>query len=128
MIDGVNKVIAHFEDQRKAKAFWTETIGFSLYRDFGDCPGTNWVELATPDNRSGFVLARKGRPIPYSPPTLRNVSFYATDLQETYEDLRSRGVRFTEDGVTLQTWGPSAIFFDHEGNAYNISERGEFVD
>lgn len=128
MIDGVNKVIVGFDDQHKAKAFWMDTVGFSLFRDFGDCPGTNWVELSTPDNRSGFVLARKGVPIPYSPPNLSNISFFTPDVRAAHDKLRERGVLFTDEGVTQQSWGLSAMFFDHEGNAYNISERGEFVE
>jgi catechol 2,3-dioxygenase-like lactoylglutathione lyase family enzyme len=33
MIGGVSKVVIQVEDQERAKAFWTQTLGFELVQD-----------------------------------------------------------------------------------------------
>jgi len=93
MISGVAKVVIEVEDQERAKGFWTQTLGFELVEDapYGE---ERWLEVRTPDKAVTVVLdQRRGpRPTPPGPdlPT-SNVSFYAEDLQQTYEELRASG-------------------------------------
>ncbi len=55
MIGGVSKVVIDVEDQERAKAFWTETMGFELAQDatYGE---ERWLEVRTPDGALNLVL------------------------------------------------------------------------
>ena len=74
MIGDVTQVVIEVEDQERAKAFWTQTLGFELARDapYGE---ERWLEVRTPDKAVVVVLdfARgRGRPRPtraFRPPT-----------------------------------------------------------
>jgi len=86
MISGVTQVVIEVEDQDRAKAFWTQTMGFELAEDapYGQ---ERWLEVRTPDKAVVVVLGLRKGPRPTAPdPSLptSNVSFYAEDLQQTY--------------------------------------------
>ena len=79
MVEGASKVVIEVDDQARALAFWTETLGFDLHQDtpYGE---ERWVEVRTPDERLILVLSprqheRRGAPdmLPTS-----NVFFTAT--------------------------------------------------
>jgi lactoylglutathione lyase len=129
VIAGVSKVVIEVEDQDRALAFWTETLGFELRQDtaYGD---ERWVEVRTPDNGLILVLsprqeerARASDMLPTS-----NVFFYCDDVVETYDELRSRGVEFPQSPVEL-SFGWWSMFQDQEGNRFALHprERGEQV-
>jgi catechol 2,3-dioxygenase-like lactoylglutathione lyase family enzyme len=89
MISGVSKVVIEVEDQDRAKAFWTETMGFDLVQDapYGE---ERWLEVRSPDRVTDLVLElRTGEPtarpaVPEHLPT-SNVMFCCDDLTATYE-------------------------------------------
>src|SRR5919108_5171071 len=86
MIGGVTKVVIQVEDQERAKAFWTETLGFELAQDtpYGE---ERWLEVRTPDKATVVVLDVRRGPRPTAPdPSLptSNVFFYADDLQRAH--------------------------------------------
>jgi lactoylglutathione lyase len=129
VIAGVSKVVIEVEDQDRALAFWTETLGFELHQDtaYGE---ERWVEVRTPDNGLILVLsprqeerARASNKLPTS-----NVFFYCDDVVETYDELRSRGVEFPQPPVEL-SFGWWSMFQDQEGNRFALHprERGEQV-
>jgi catechol 2,3-dioxygenase-like lactoylglutathione lyase family enzyme len=96
MIGGVSKVVIQVEDQERAKAFWTQTLGFELVQDapYGQ---ERWLEMRTPDKATVVVPDRRRGQRPTAPdPSLptSNVSFDAADLQQTYQERRARGVEF----------------------------------
>jgi predicted enzyme related to lactoylglutathione lyase len=126
MIGGVTKVVIEVEDQERAKAFWTGTMGFEVAQDvpYGE---ERWLEVRTPDKATVVVLdLRHGpRPTPADPslPT-SNVFFYADDLQQTYEELRARGVEFPLAPVE-QPFGWWSLFQDPDGNRFALVPRGQ---
>jgi predicted enzyme related to lactoylglutathione lyase len=126
VIGGVSKVVVEVENQERAKAFWTETLGFELAQDtpYGD---ERWLEVRTPDKAVVVVLdVRKGpRPTPRDPslPT-SNVFFYAEDLQQTYRELVARGVEFPLPPVE-QPFGWWSLFADPDGNRFALVPRGQ---
>jgi lactoylglutathione lyase len=125
MIGGVAQVVIEVEDQERAKAFWTETLGFELAQDapYGE---ERWLEVRTPDQAVTIVLeVRHGpRPVPPDPgmPT-SNVMFYADDLQQTYLQLAARGVEFPVPPVE-QSFGWWSVFEDPDGNRFALTPQG----
>jgi lactoylglutathione lyase len=126
VVGGVTKIVVEVEDQERAKRFWTETMGFELVQDspYGE---ERWLEVRTPDKAVILALSpRQGeRPAAQHPslPT-SNVFFYAEDLQQTYEELRARGVEFPEPPVK-QPFGWWSLFQDSEGTRFALVPRGQ---
>ena len=126
MLSGVRSVGIYVGDQDRAKAFWTETMGFELIQDtpMGPEPGgPRWIEVAPPDRSVLLVL--------FTPEeqrnligTFSNVLFICDDVPQTYAELQARGVEFTE-APTQQFWGWWSVFKDPDGNTYGLGQRGE---
>jgi predicted enzyme related to lactoylglutathione lyase len=126
VVGGVTKVVVEVEDQERAKRFWTETMGFELVQDspYGE---ERWLEVRTPDKAVILVLGpRQGERSTAQHPSLptSNVFFYAEDLQQTYEELRARGVEFPEPPVK-QPFGWWSLFQDSEGTRFALVPRGQ---
>ena len=125
MITGVSKVVIEVEDQDRAKAFWTETMGFELVQDapYGE---ERWLEIRSPDRATDLVLELStGEPAerqvaPEHFPT-SNVMFRCDDLTATYEELSARGVAFPKPPVQ-QPFGSWSMFNDSEGNRFALEQ------
>ncbi len=127
MIGGVRSVSLYVGDQDRAKAFWTETVGFELLGDtpMGDGDGVpRWIEVAPPDRQVIVVL--------FTAPddeqlrrigTFSNVVFTCDDVQQTHKELVARGVEFTEE-PRIEFWGGWwSVFKDPDGNIYGLGQR-----
>ncbi|MBI3653138.1 MAG: VOC family protein [Acidobacteria bacterium] len=121
MITKVKIVSITVRDQQKALEFYTEKLGFTLVNDqpMGDDKGTRWIELALPEG---------GAIVNLFPPQgaetkiggLSNIIFNANDVQQTYDELKERGVVFIEP-PTQQHWGTYCIFADPDDNRFVLS-------
>jgi lactoylglutathione lyase len=124
VIEGVSKVVIEVDDQARALRFWTETMGFELHQDttYDD---ERWIEVRTPDDGLILVLSPRREAGPDAPDMLptSNVFFSCDDLARTYEELRSRGVRFPQPPVEL-SFGWWSMFQDQEGNRFALHPRG----
>lgn len=127
MVAGVRSVGIYVKDQDRAKAFWTEKLGFELIQDtpMGKDPGApRWLEVAPPDKSVILVL--------FTPKeqedrigTFSNVLFHCDDIQKTYEELTAKGVVFKE-APRREFWGGWwSSFQDPDGNVYGLGQRGE---
>jgi predicted enzyme related to lactoylglutathione lyase len=124
VVGGVTKVVVEVDDQERAKRFWTEQLGFELVQDtpYGE---ERWLEVRTPDKAVILVLGlRQGERPPAQHPSLptSNVFFYAEDLQQTYQELRARGVEFPQPPVE-QPFGWWSLFQDSEGTRFALVPR-----
>jgi lactoylglutathione lyase len=125
VVEGVSKVVIEVEDQDRARAFWTETMGFELVRDATDGE-ERWLEVRTPDGGMILVLSERLSDLPSAPDVLptSNVFFYCDDLARTYGELHSRGVEFAQPPVE-QSFGWWSMFLDQEGNRFALRPRVE---
>src|SRR5688500_6177822 len=48
-----------------------------------------------------------------------SIVFDCENVQETFEELKARGVQFTQEPKAMP-WGPFAIFVDGDGNWYGL--------
>jgi hypothetical protein len=78
VIKGVGNVVVPVRDHRRAMASWMDCLGFEVTRDriYGD---ERWIEVVPP----------RGGPVPQ-----RRVFFNCVDIQQTYQELRERGIEF----------------------------------
>jgi catechol 2,3-dioxygenase-like lactoylglutathione lyase family enzyme len=128
MITRVRSAGIFCRDQKAAKDFWTDTMGFDLVQDSPMDPddpdsGLRWIEVRAPGDDTILVLftpeGDEGRIGQFS-----NLIFECDDVQKTYEDLSSKGVEFPTK-PEKQFWGWWAMFQDNEGNSYGLGEQGQ---
>jgi lactoylglutathione lyase len=121
VIDRVAKVVVPVDDQPAALEFWTERAGFGVARDetYGD---ERWIEVAPPGGGPVLVLSPRDQPrrdapdmLPHSP-----VMFTCDDIEETYREMRERGVEFTAPPARMH-FGWWALFRDQDGTRYALA-------
>jgi len=118
------------DDQEKALRFYTDVLGFVKKTDvpMGEA---RWVTVVSPEDPDGvqLVLEPDSHPAagPFKAALLADgipfASFAVADAQVEYERLRSAGVVFVQEPVTM---GPvtTAVFDDTCGNLIQIAARG----
>jgi predicted enzyme related to lactoylglutathione lyase len=121
MIKGIKFVNIPVEDQSRALAFYTETLGFTVATNQAMGPGKRWIELRIPGAETRVSL--------FTPPgqedrvgTFVPLSLWADDVEATYETLRARGVEFLAP-PKKEPWGTSVIFRDSEGNTLHLGSK-----
>ncbi len=121
MITSVKLVGICVKDQQQALDFYTKTLGFQLVSDEPMGPDARWIEVVPPGAETHLSL--------WTPPGLEDrigtftpVVFTCEDVQATYDELRGRGVQFTQEPEE-QSWGVAAQFKDPDGNVFVLSSR-----
>jgi predicted enzyme related to lactoylglutathione lyase len=84
-------------------------------------PQAAWIEVGPPGAESCLVLYPKSMMRDWAE-RKPSIVFECENLQQTFEDLRGRGVQFSQE-PTPMPWGPFAIFVDDEGNWFGLRER-----
>jgi predicted enzyme related to lactoylglutathione lyase len=121
MITGIKFVSVPVQDQNRALAFYTTSLGFSIATDqpFGE--KQRWIELKVGGSDTRLVL--------FTPDghedrigTSQPLAFQSPDVQKTYDELVARGVEFVA-APTRQHWGTYAVFKDSEGNQFVLSSK-----
>ena len=110
MITRVASVGIRAGDQDRAVDFYVGKLGFEKRRDDPMGPDGRWVELAPAGAETALV--------PFTP----GLVFACDDIQSTFDELRGRGVEFTEPPTT-HPWGRWAQFRDPDGNEHALIER-----
>jgi len=106
-------------DQDRAKAFYTETLGFELLADnpYGD--GQRWLQVAPKGAETGLTLVTWFETMP--PGSTKGLVLETDDVDASYQELAARGVRFNGP-VEQQFWGRYATFDDPDGNGWVLQQ------
>ena len=123
-------------DQEEALAFYTQKLGMEVRADvtLPELGDFRWVTVAPPgqDEVSIVLMAIPGPPV-MDPDTAEQVKdlmakgfagavFLTTDdCQASYEELKSRGVEFTE-APEERPYGIDAGFRDPSGNSFRLTQ------
>jgi predicted enzyme related to lactoylglutathione lyase len=134
MIRRISHCSLYVLDQDRAKAFYTEKLGFEVRND-QTMEGFRWLTVA-PKGQPDFELILA--PLRASPmmdeatvKTLRelvqNGTFGAgvlatADCRKTYEELKARGVVFVQP-PTERPYGVEALLKDDSGNWFSLTQR-----
>lgn len=96
MIKGIKFASVPVADQDRALRFYTEKLGFRVITDAPFNDDQRWIELGTDSSGAKLVLFtpdehrdRVGTP--------SNVTFWASNVKATYEELKTRGVEFVSE-------------------------------
>lgn len=106
-------------DQDRALDFYTRKLGLKVATDqhFGE--GMRWIELKIGTAETKLVLFT---PPGKEPGGFQNIVFQTDNVQKTYEELKAKGVEFTQEPKT-ESWGTSAMFKDSEGNLFVLGTK-----
>lgn len=123
-------------DQEEALAFWTEKVGMEVRADVSlpEMEGFRWLTVGPPgqEDVSIVLMAIPGAPV-FEPETVKQVEslvakgaagtvFLTTDdCRASYEELKARGVEFTEVPEE-RPYGVDSGFRDPSGNNIRLTE------
>jgi uncharacterized glyoxalase superfamily protein PhnB len=128
-------------DQDEALAFWTDKVGFEVRSDvtLPEMGDFRWLTVSPPGQEDfGVVLMAIPGPPVMDEATAGQVRdlmakgfagtiFLTTDdCRASYEELRGRGVEFTEEPEE-RPYGIDAGFRDPSGNAIRLSQLSEVM-
>lgn len=114
-ITRVETVALPVQDQDRALAFYTGTLGFDKRRDVPFGPGMRWIEVAPPGATTTIALVPAGMPT--------GIRLTSGDVSADHARLRAGGV--DADPEIMRMGGPAPAMFsfrDPDGNSLLIVE------
>ncbi|HKT05547.1 MAG TPA: VOC family protein [Rugosimonospora sp.] len=100
-------------DQDRAKAFYTEVLGFDLIADSAMGPDQRWVQVAPTGADTSITLVTWFDSMPAG--SARGLVLETGDLEADVAALNARGAGI-EGGIQDAPWGRYVTFTDPDGN------------
>jgi catechol 2,3-dioxygenase-like lactoylglutathione lyase family enzyme len=124
---GVTEVFV--DDQDKARAFYTEVLGFEVKVDVPYSDTARWLTVVSTDDRDGTQLlltplhaAAEALQLSRREAGTPALSLTTDECQRTYEELTARGAVFLSEPQKMPYGGTDAVFEDGCGNLLNLHE------
>ena len=126
MIDRIGTVCVFVADQDRAKAFYTDVLGFELRADAPLYPGAanRWIAVAPPGAATEVILYLPDANWEHYRQVVgqsQALTFNVANMAALHADLTAKGVRFVQ-APEVQPWGTYAIIEDSEGNRLILSQ------
>jgi catechol 2,3-dioxygenase-like lactoylglutathione lyase family enzyme len=135
MLKQLSYVQVWVHDQDEALAFYTDKLGLEVRDDvtIPEMGNFRWLSVGIPGQDASIVLMEIPGPPVFDEETRDQIQtllakgasgglFFTTDdAQKTYQELRSRGVEFTQE-PTEQPYGIDAGFRDVSGNHFRVTQ------
>jgi catechol 2,3-dioxygenase-like lactoylglutathione lyase family enzyme len=136
MLKQLTHVQVWVNDQEEALAFYTEKLGMELREDvtLPELGNFRWLSVGIPGQDVSITLMAIPGPPVFDEATRDQIRsllakgasgglFFGTnDAQATYEELKGRGVEFTQE-PTEQPYGIDAGFRDSSGNHFRVAQQ-----
>jgi predicted enzyme related to lactoylglutathione lyase len=105
-------------DVDRAKAFYTEKVGFSADHDHRVSDEIRFVQLTPPGSACSIAL---GTGIINTPPgSVQGLQLVVSDIEAARAELVERGVEVSE--VQNFDWGSFVFFSDPDGNGWSVQQ------
>ena len=105
-------------DVDRAKAFYTEQVGFNADHDHKVTEDLRFVQLTPPGSACSVVM---GTGITEMPPgSQKGVQVVVADVEAARQDLLAHGVQASD--VNVQPWGSFVTFSDPDGNTWALQQ------
>jgi predicted enzyme related to lactoylglutathione lyase len=105
-------------DVDRAKAFYTEKVGFNADHDHRVSDDVRFVQLTPPGSACSIAL---GTGIVEAPPgSVKGLQLVVSDINAARAELVGRGVEVTE--VHEFPWGSFVFFSDPDGNRWAVQQ------
>jgi predicted enzyme related to lactoylglutathione lyase len=105
-------------DVDRAKAFYTEQVGFNADHDHTVSDEIRFVQLTPPGSACSIAI---GRGVIDTPPgSVQGMQMVVTDIEAAHAELAGRGVEVSE--IQDFPWGRFVFFKDPDGNGWAVQE------
>ena len=122
-------------DQDEALEFWTKKVGFEVRQDITmeELGGFRWLSVGAPGQEISIALLSVPGPPVMDEETKKQVEdlvskgnagtvfLTSDDVQASYEELKAKGVEFTE-APAEQPYGLDSEFRDPSGNKFRLGK------
>jgi catechol 2,3-dioxygenase-like lactoylglutathione lyase family enzyme len=105
-------------DVDRAKAFYTEKVGFNADHDQTVREGLRFVQLTPPGSACSIVIGEGITTM--QPGSQKGLQMVVADVRAIREELFKRGLDISE--IDVQPWGSFAYFSDPDGNTWSLQE------
>lgn len=114
----IELVAVPVSDTDKAKAFYTEKVGFIADHDFKVKEGLRFVQLTPPGSACSIVIGEGTTEM--KPGSQKGLQVVVEDARKVYDMLIANGVEASE--VQELPWGTFTFFSDPDGNAWAVQQ------
>ncbi len=124
MITALGSVCIYVTDQDKAKAFYTEKLGFEVHTD-APMGESRWIAVAPPGAQTEVILYKLDSNWEHYREVLgksQSLTFFVDDIAATAADLKAKGVRVTQEPTT-EFWGTYMMILDQDNNGLLLVEQ-----
>ena len=105
-------------DVERAKAFYTEQVGFMLDHDHQVSDDLRFIQLTPPGSACSITI---GVGVIDTPPgSVQGVQMVVSDIQAAHDELAGRGVEVSD--VQHFDWGDFVFFSDPDGNGWAVQQ------
>jgi predicted enzyme related to lactoylglutathione lyase len=105
-------------DVDRAKAFYTEQIGFNADHDHQVNEELRFVQLTPPGSACSIAIGTGLTQM--KPGSIEGLMMVVADVQAARDELMQRGTEVSE--IDVQPWGSFVYFSDPDGNAWVLQE------
>jgi len=105
-------------DVDRAKAFYTEQIGFNADHDHQVNDDLRFVQLTPPGSACSIAIGTGLTQM--KPGSIEGLMMVVPDVQAARDDLVQRGTDVSE--IDVQPWGSFVYFSDPDGNAWVLQQ------
>ena len=105
-------------DVDRAKAFYTEQIGFHADHDYQVRDDLRFVQLTPPGSACSIVIGVGITDMP--PGSQKGLQMVVADVKAVRDELVKRGVAVSE--IDEQPWGSFVYFSDPDGNRWSLQQ------
>ena|SRR6185437_933154 len=102
----------------RAKAFYTERVGFHADHDQQVDANLRFVQLTPPGSACSICIGTGLTAM--KPGSLDMIQMVVADAQKSHDELAGRGVEVSD--VTVLSWGSFVYFSDPDGNKWALQE------
>jgi catechol 2,3-dioxygenase-like lactoylglutathione lyase family enzyme len=106
-------------DVDRAKAFYTEKLGFNADFDQRVDANLRFVQLTPPGSACSICIGEGLTQL--KPGSLDLIQMVVASAQEVHDDLAARGVEVSD--VAILSWGSFVYLSDPDGNRWALQER-----
>ena len=105
-------------DVDRAKAFYTEKIGFNADHDHQVNDELRFVQLTPPGSACSIAIGTGLTQM--KPGSIEGLMMVVPDVQATRDELLRRGTEVSE--IDVQPWGSFVYFSDPDGNSWVLQQ------
>lgn len=124
-VDNLKMISITVGNMEKSKAFYADTLGLKITKDYREDDDNWWVTLAFPGGGADITLGRAAK---YGAgeavkPGMVGLYFATSDLEASREELSKKGLKVSDVQDDLFGPGSGVKFFnitDPDGNPINI--------